>query len=119
MWSRLDDGLLDHPKLFTAGAALGTNGPATALGFYCVGLIWANKHLTDGFLPIDVVKSFRHVKHPTSVADALVKAGLWEKNGGSGYQIHDYDDYNPRASAVKAKRREDRRRKQEARDAKP
>lgn len=118
MWARLDDELIDHAKLFVAGEALGKNGPAIVLGLYAVGLMWSNKHLTDGFLPIAVVKSFRHVDRPTSVADALVKAGLWEKNGGSGYQIHDFWDHNPKASKVKAKRRKDRERKQAERDAK-
>jgi hypothetical protein len=117
MWARLDDELIDHFKVFVAGEALGKNGAAIALGFYAIGLMWSNKHLTDGFLPMAVVKHFRHVEHPTSVADALVKAGLWEKNGGSGYQIHDFADHNLRASKVKAKRSRDRQRKQAEREA--
>lgn len=111
MWSRLDDELIDHAKLFAAGKVIGKNGPAIALGFYAVGLMWANKHLTDGFLPMPVVKSFSHVDNPASVADALVKAGLWDKNGGSGFQIHDFTDHNLSAAAVKQKRLEDRKRK--------
>jgi hypothetical protein len=116
MWARLDDELIDHRKIFMAGEAIGKNGPAIALGFYAVGLMWSNKHLTDGFLPMAVIKSFRHVEHPTSIADALVQAGLWEKNGGSGYQIHDYLDFgNPSASVIKAKRRRERNRKRQER----
>jgi hypothetical protein len=111
MWSRLDDELIDHAKVFAAGEVIGKNGPAVALGFYAVGLMWANKHLTDGFLPMAVVRSFRHVDHPASVADALVKAGLWDKNGGSGFQIHDFGHFNASAAEVKRKRREDRARK--------
>jgi hypothetical protein len=113
MWSRLDDELIDHAKVFAAGDAIGRNGPAVALGFYAVGLMWANKHLTDGFLPMAVVKSFRHVSNPVAIADALVRAGLWEKNGGSGFQIHDFTDHNLSAAAVKSKRRQDRARKRE------
>lgn len=111
MWSRLDDELIDHAKVFAAGELIGKNGPAVALGLYAVGLMWANKHLSDGFLPIAVVKHFRHVSDPVSVADALVKAGLWEKNGGSGFQIHDFGDHNKSAADIKRKRREDRQRK--------
>ena len=111
MWARLDDELIDHRKIFIAGETIGKNGPAIALGFYAVGLMWSNKHLTDGFLPMAVIKSFRHVSHPASIADALAKAGLWEKNGGSGYQIHDYRDFNPSAAEIKRKRKEDRERK--------
>jgi hypothetical protein len=58
-----------------------------------------------------VVKSFRHVANPAAIADALVQAGLWDKNGGSGFQIHDFTDHNLSAAAVKQKRRADRVRK--------
>lgn len=116
MWARLDDELIDHRKVWEAAELLGTNGAAIALGFYSIGLMWSNKHLSDGHLPIAVVKSFRHVANPLVVADALVKAGLWERNGGSGFVIHDYAEFgNPTAAQVKAKRRRDRLRKQRER----
>ena len=117
MWARLDDELIDHKKLFIAGDLIGKNGAAVALGFYAVGLMWANKHLTDGYLPLPVIKNFPHVDNPTSIAEALAKAGLWDKNG-SGFQIHDFGDLNPLASKIKAKRRRDRLRKQREREAK-
>jgi hypothetical protein len=117
MWTRLDDELIDHMKIFNAGAKLGRNGPAIALGFYAIGLMWSNRHLTDGFLPYEVVRSFRHVSNPASVADALTTAGLWEKNG-NGFQIHDFADFgNPTAASIKAKRRRDRLRKAHEREA--
>jgi hypothetical protein len=117
MWARLDDELIDHGKVFMAGEVIGKNGPAIAIGFYAVGLMWSNKHLTDGFLPTAVIKGFRHVEHPLSIADALAKAGLWDRNGG-GFVIHDFGDFNPAASKVKAKRRRDKQRKQRARELK-
>jgi len=110
MWARLDDELIDHHKIFEAGAILGKNGPGLALALYAVGLMYANKHLTDGFLSHAVVKSFPHVDQPLSIADALVKSGLWEKNG-SGFEIHDFKDFNPSSTDVKRRRREDRARK--------
>lgn len=114
MWARLDDELIDHRKIFAAGERLGKNGAAIALGFWTVGLLWANKHLTDGHLPKAVVKSFAHVSQPAVVADALVSAGLWEKRNG-GYDIHDYKDFNPAALVVKARRRKDKFRKRRER----
>ena len=114
MWARLDDELIDHRKVFEAGEFLGPNGAAIALGFYAVGLMWCNKHLSDGHLSHAIVKSFRHVQNPLHVADALTKAGLWDKNG-SGFQIHDFHDFNPKAKDVRAKRIADRRRKAEER----
>jgi hypothetical protein len=116
MWARLDDELIDHLKVFAAGKRIGANGPAIALGFYAVGLMWANKHLTDGFLPKTTVESFRHVKDPLAVADALVSAGLFDAVAG-GFSIHDFKEYNPSAKVIKTKRKEDRLRKQRERAA--
>jgi hypothetical protein len=111
MWSKLDDALIDHRKIFKAGRLIGKNGPAIALGFWTVGVLWSNKHLSDGYLSEETVLGFPHVDQPLSVADALVKAELFEKVGG-GFRIHDFDEYNPSAKNIKAKRKEDRLRKQ-------
>jgi hypothetical protein len=119
MWARLDDELIDHSKVFEAGDVIGgKNGPALALALYAVGLMWANKHLSDGFLPTAVVKSFRHLAKPLFVADALVKVKLWERNGNGGYHIHDFADFNPKAAKVKDKRQKDKLRKQQEREEK-
>lgn len=110
MWSKLDDALLDHEKVFLAGDAIGRNGPGMAIGLYVIGLMWTNKHLTDGRLPTAVVKRWRHFDQPIRLADALVSAGLWEKNG-TAYLVHDFHDHNATADSVKQKREEDRKRK--------
>ena len=111
MWSKLDDALIDHRKIFKAGRIIGKNGPAIALGFYTVGILWCNKHLSDGFLSEETILGFSHVDQPSSVADALVKAELLDRCPG-GFQIHDFDEYNPSAKHVRQKRKEDRLRKQ-------
>jgi hypothetical protein len=121
MWARLDDELIDHIKVFEAGERLGKNGPAIALGFYAVALMWSNKHLTDGFLPLTTIKKFTHVEDPLTVADALTRAGLFDRINGTGrengYRIHDFGDYNPSAAAIRKKRKADRLRKAEDRAA--
>jgi hypothetical protein len=114
MWSKLDDELLDHRKILQAGELIGKNGPAIALGFYTIGLLWSNKHLTDGHLPQPVVNSFRQVAHPASIAHALVQAGLWDKTA-NGFQIHNFSDWNPSATSIKKRRKADRIRKQHER----
>lgn len=116
MWARLADELIDHRKIFVAGETIGKNGAALALALYTLGLLWVNKHLTDGHIPIAVVRSFRHLDNPAAVADALVSAGLWEINA-SGFLIHDYDEYNASAATIKKRRRDDRRRKAAARES--
>lgn len=113
MWSKLDDALLDHRKVFAAGDLIGKNGPAIAIGLYAVGLMWTNKHLTDGLLPLAVVKRFRHADNPLAVADALVKAGLWERVD-AGFNVHDFHDHNPHANDVKNTREEIRQARSEA-----
>jgi len=105
MWSKLDDALIDHRKIFRAGDLIGKNGPAIAIGLYAVGLMWTNKHLTDGVLPTEVVKRFRHVDSPLAVAAALVRAGLWERSNGT-FRVHDFHDHNPQAAAVRETREE-------------
>lgn len=114
MWARLDDELYDHPKIFAAGQRLGANGPALALALYTIGLMWTNRHLTDGFVPMSSIHGFSHLTKPAAVADALVSAGLWEKVTG-GFKIHDFADHNPSATVIKRKRRDDRNRKREER----
>ena len=115
MWVRIDDGLLDHPKVFAAADLLGVNGPAIVIGFFTVAVLSASKHLSDGQLPAAVVKRFdRYVKDPLRVAEALTKVGLFEHVNG-GWQIHDFNDWQPSAATVKQRRRDDRIRKRQAR----
>jgi hypothetical protein len=113
MWSRVDDALADHRKVIAAAEIIGPDGLVIALGFYLLGLLWANKHLSDGQLPAAVVKQFRSDR-PLELADALVRAGLWDRVDG-GYQIHDFDHLNFTAAEVKEKRAKDRRRKHDGR----
>jgi hypothetical protein len=110
MWSKLDDGLIDHPKVFEGGDLIGRNGPVIVIGMYALGLMWTNKQLTDGVIPASVVKRFRHAEDPVAVAGALVKARLWERVKG-GYRVHDFHDHNPKAADVLHKRKADRERK--------
>jgi len=116
MWSKLDDALMDHVKVFEAGELIGgKSGSAIAVGFYVVLLMWTNKHLTDGFVPDAVLKTLPHVDNPRAVAGALVRAGLLERED-KGFRIHDFHDHNPSARAVRSRRKADRLRKQNERN---
>jgi len=107
----LDDELIDHQKIHIAGRIIGKNGRVIAIGFYAMALMWSNKHLSDGILSVDVIDGFRsHALDPLAVADALAKAGLFDRHE-NGFRIHDFRDVNPSAAEVKRKRREDRERK--------
>lgn len=123
MWVRLNDEILDNPKILAVGA----------LGFqlYVAGLIYAGRNLTDGFIPagktgtlVDLsgvyvargndpgvpnVNGRRtpHVRvnppNPRAIAGALVHAGLWRRVRG-GFRVHDYLAYNPSRAEVLAQR---------------
>ncbi len=109
MWAKLDDALLGHPKVLSAGLALGRDGSIVALGFYVSCLLHANRYLTDGFLS-DAVIAHLHSARPAEIAGELVKARLLDRVDG-GYQIHDFHDHNLRADSVRKKRKADRDRK--------
>src|SRR5207249_1420107 len=99
----LDDSLFDHEKIHVAGRLIDRKvGRAVALGFYTAAILYANKHLTNGYLDDAVIEGFPHVDHPLNVADALTKAGLFERENG-GFRIHDFHDYHPSATDVKRK----------------
>ena len=108
----VDDRLPTHPKLFKAGAMLGPNGGAQALALFVAGLAYAREHLTDGYLPDTFVASCGLVQTPQVVARALSSRAvrLWHTTRG-GYLIHDYHDWNQKASAVKEKREAERKKK--------
>ena len=112
MYARLQEELLDHEKIAVAGRTIGKNGRCLAIGFYAMALMWSNRHLSDGVIPIEVIEGFRgtYVVDPLAVADALARAGLFDKHD-RGYHIHDYTDFNFSAAVFKQKRREDRKRK--------
>lgn len=120
MWVRLDDNLPEHRKLFAAGRHLGANGSGRALAVYVECLCYANRNLTDGFLPELVVARMKHDRRPKDVATvlALPDVRLFESEPG-GWRIHDYHHHNPTAAQVKEKRERDRQRKRVDADGNP
>jgi hypothetical protein len=87
----LDDGFADHPKILAISDA--------ALRLYIDGLCYANRHLTDGRIPAQVVGRRR------TQADQLVKAGLWFTDDPTqGWWIHDYLKHQKSAARVREER---------------
>jgi hypothetical protein len=94
MWVKLDDHFPDHPKVIAAGPL--------AAWLYVAGLCYANRLLTDGFVPGEVVPRLiafsgtKYARDPEALAVRLCAAGLWTETtvaGIQGYQIHDYTTY--------------------------
>lgn len=97
----LKDEFLDHPKVMRAGGDAGW--------LYVCALGWTNKHLTGGFIPVEVIGRLSDRKAPAKLAARLVEVGLWDQVDG-GYRVHDYDEHNFGAEA-KRQAREDKARK--------
>jgi len=117
MWSRLDDALLDHRKVLHAAELLGPNGRAIAIGLHAAALMYANKHLTDGFVPLSAIQTWQLANAVDSAA-AMVRSALWtraKRHGIEGYQVHDFGAYNHTAADVLAYRDREAKRKRRAR----
>jgi hypothetical protein len=94
VWVKLDDGFARHPKV--------TSITDTALRLHLEGMCYAAHYLTDGYVPRSLVAR----RFPA--ARSLERAGLWEaEQDGSGWRIHDWAEYQPRAESVLKRRSSD------------
>lgn len=91
--AKVETSLRDHPKALAAGPA--------AMGVWLAGLLYIRDHLTDGFIPREVVPGlfgggahvgFRSVR-------SLVKVGLWVEVEG-GYMLAKYAEKNQTKAEV-------------------
>jgi len=101
-WVKLDDKFAEHPKIVEAGPVAGF--------LYVAGLCYANRHLTNGFVPAAHVTALlpRHGTNPAQLSKRLCAVGLWSettKKETRGFLIHDYLQFQPsRASVLKARK---------------
>jgi DnaT-like ssDNA binding protein len=130
-WARLDDAILDNPKIAKAGVF--------GFAMHVAAITWCARNLTDGHLPyarvtallplnsvqIDVANplalpggdeslSGATGLDPYVVADHLVDVGLWHRTA-TGYALHDYLEYNPSKLQVLAERERCRNRQKKRR----
>jgi len=105
-WIRLDDQIAHHPKV--------TRVSPGACWLWVTAIGFAQKFLTDGFIPTTSIRALSHVDNPEDFIAELLAARLLDQADG-GYQVHDYLDFNASAASVKAKREADRVRKESAR----
>ncbi len=107
-WVKLYDDMADHPKILRVGPLAGW--------LYVCALQYANRYLTDGFIPTAVVPSLARLDDTDvwGLVGALVGAGLWD-DLPDGFQIHNYLKRQSSAAQIKAGRTTDRTRKQEER----
>lgn len=99
-WVRLDDRFPMHRKL----------RPITDAAFrlHVSGLCYAALNHTSGKIPRDDLALVSDVKRPAKAVLELEARGLWESTD-TGWDVHDYLEYNP--SAEEAQAVKDRRKK--------
>jgi hypothetical protein len=105
-WVKLDDAIADHPKY----RALGDLYPF-ALALQVRALCYANRFLTDGHISPGILPQLlagfppaTPDGEPLNLPLVMVEAGIWDRNGSGGFQIHDFADYQPSRAAVQADR---------------
>lgn len=115
MWFKVDDQLHAHPKTRRAGFE--------AMGLWVVAGAYCSAYKLDGHVDIEWIETQKRGK---VLAKALVSARLWHEDGHDcegcpqptgphGYVFHDWEDSNPTADEVEAKRASDRERQRQRR----
>ena len=101
----------NHDKVEACGLA--------AVGLFALGLSYAVRELTDGFIPDGWAESKTREEAGGSAAQQLVDEGLWEPVEG-GYRVHDFAVYNPtRADLDRREREREKKRRQRAQRGRP
>ena len=80
----MDDNFADHPKI--DGLSDG------AFRLHVAAMLYAAKHLTDGYVPPERVPRLTP-RFKASQVTELIKAGVWVQHD-TGHKIHDYLDWN-------------------------
>jgi hypothetical protein len=110
VWIRLDDGLVDHPKILAATEALKSRDRPSAravaksrvIGTFVIALSYANRHLTDGLVPLWIFRGLERERQALVDAHLLTLDKVRQKIG-----ICSYLEYNPKKAEVMAKRAQD------------
>jgi hypothetical protein len=96
-FSRFDDSLDGHPKLRKAGLA--------AVGLWTQAIVYSARHLTDGYIENTwLEEKVPQRRQREELVTRLVEARMFDANGGAGYVVHDYLDFNPSREEVMRRR---------------
>lgn len=95
-WFKVDDGLPFHRKVLSIPRR---DRPA-AMGLWVLAGAWSAHHLTDGAIPIFLVKE---LGCPPAAAKSLVRSGLWRESE-HGFVFHDWESQQPSRTEVQVTR---------------
>jgi hypothetical protein len=106
-WVRLDDRFPSHRKIATLDDR--------AFRLYVSALCWSAENLTDGAIGEKELPLVAHIRGVKATAQRLVDAGLWERTE-TGWQVHDFLDYQYSAEQVRAEREKNAERQRRFRE---
>jgi hypothetical protein len=114
VWFKVDDHLHDHRKVRRLG-----RDKLPAMGLWVLCGSWVADETNDGFVPEEIIQRY----DPTlRYARRLVAVGLWEElpepGDEEGLDFHQWDEHQPTADQVEAKRQADAARKARWREGK-
>ena len=115
-WVRYDQGFPRHPKVRRAARLLGANGLGRVLAVHLEVTCYCNEHLTDGRIDNSIAKLMESDRDPIQVLRVFARSSirLAIKVKG-GFQLHDYQEYQPSKREVQEGRKKERDRKRKAR----
>ncbi len=102
-YAQLDEHFDEHPKY--------QNLELEHFGLMACGISYCNRLLTDGKIPMKVVRGFGASGRGVEIAEELVAAGVWSLSV-AGYEIVGFLDHNPSRAKVLARREAERARKE-------
>jgi hypothetical protein len=133
VWAKIDDAILDNPKVAKAGIF--------GFALHVAGIAWCCRNLSDGQIPysrvtalvtrdrvrFDVANPLALADGPSSaetkegldpylVADHLVRCDLWRRTE-DGYEIHDFLVYNPSRAETEKRREAELARQKKSRES--
>lgn len=113
-WFRVDDGLLDNPKVEQLHELLSDSEDVlhAAMHIWLVAGVHSSRNLTDGVVREAKLRTLTQSsrKRFDQAVDALVAVGLFTREPGA-VAMHDWAEWNPTADEVRQKRERDAARK--------
>ena len=94
-WTKISDSMPDDPRLLRL--------PRELRWMHLEGLVWCNKHATDGHIPGYAIRSVTDQTDPEDGAAQIVESGLWEFTDNGWFIAVFSDDQPSAADQAKAK----------------
>ena len=105
-WTKISDSVPDDPRLLRL--------PRDVRWMHLEGMVWCNRHATDGHVPAYALHKVTDQEEPEKAASQLVDVGLWSVDN-DGWLIVTFADDQPSAADQERAREYDRQRQRRQR----